>query len=168
MRKLIFGFIIIALSLMFLGGDVYNQEWTSIIDDKGALSGYITFPARTDSTGSDHSNPLYIAGFNDADAYMQAVAATASDKNIILHFSNNLQNWTARTMTGFDATSNTMKIDTLGDAGCPEWHSYAWMVVEDDGQAAATSDDILEVLIQAHADKANSETVEAGSQRTDP
>lgn len=167
-RNLIKWLMILPLAFIMLSADVYNQEWTSVIDDKGGLSAYIVFPARTDSTGSNHSEPIYIAGFNDADGFIQAVALTASDKNIILHFSNNLQDWTARTMTGLDATSSTMLLDTLGDAGCPEWHQYAWMVVEDDGQTAATDDDVLEVLIQAHADKDNSETIIAGSSRTDP
>jgi len=167
-RKLIKWLMLFPFIFILLSADVYDQDWTVISDRNGSLSAVITFPARTDSTGSDHSNALFIGGFNDADGYINATSRTASDKNIILHFSNDLRNWTSRTMTGLDATSSTMKIDTLGDAGCPEWHSYNWVIVEDDGQAAATSDDVLDVAISGVADKDNSRTVESGDNWSNP
>ena len=99
---------------------------------------------------------------------MWTKGVTASDQNVILHFSNNLQDWSSQTMAGFDACSNALKVDTLGDAGCVYWHYNAWMIVEADGQAAATADDIFEVIFNARADNDISRTSVSGSSRTNP
>lgn len=168
MKKLILGFIIIALSLLFIYADAYNKGWTSVIDTNGDLTAYITFAARTDSTGSVHSKPIYVGGYNDADAYIWIKGVTASDQNVNLKFSNNLQDWEEQVMADLDACSNTMLPDTLGDAGCLAWHSNAWMVIEMDGQTAATADDIMEAIINATADNDKSKTMVSGSSRTDP
>lgn len=168
MKKLIFSFIVIVLSLLFINADVYDLGWTSVIDGNGDLTAYITFAGRTDSTGSVHSRPIYIGGYNDVDAYMWVKGVTASDQNVNLHFSNNLQDWEAQVMAGFDACSNVLKTDTLGDAGCAAWHRNAWMVAEMDGQDAATADDIMELIINATADNDKSRTMESGSSRTNP
>ena len=168
MKKLLFSFIVIVLSFLFIAADVYNKGWTSVIDSNGDLTSYITFAARSDSIGSVHSKPIYIGGYNDADAYIWIKGVTASDQNVNLHFSNNLQDWSEQVMAGLDACSNTIKPDTLGDSGCTYWHTNAWMVIEMDGQAAATSDDIMEAIINATADNDKSKTMESGSSRTKP
>lgn len=168
MKKLIFVFIIIALSLLFISADAYNKGWTSVIDSNGDLTAYITFAARTDSVGSVHSKPIYIGGYNDADAYIWVRGVTASDQNVNLHFSNNLQDWSEQVMAGLDSCSSTLVADTLGDAGALGWHSNAWMVIEMDGQTIATADDIMEAIINATADNDKSKTMVSGSSRTNP
>ena len=170
MKRILIGFFIIALSMLFWAADAdtYNHEWASVIDGNGDLTAYITFAARDDSTGQVHARPIYIGGYNEGDAYIWVKGVTASDQNVNLHFSNNLQDWETQIMAGLDACSNTIKPDTLGDAGCTYWHSNAWMVIEMDGQAAATTDDIMEAIINATADNDKSRTQTSGSSRTNP
>jgi len=103
----------------------------------------VTFPANIDSAGSQHTDPIFIGNVNDADAHFKVITNAASDINVILHFSNDLDTWKATAAATIDAISNTAEYDTLGGRVLVDFHRYSWMVIESDGQAAATSDDIL-------------------------
>ena len=103
----------------------------------------LVFPANIDSAGSQHSDPIFIGNVNDADAYFKVITNAASDINVIVHFSNDLTTWKAVAASNIDAISNTAEYDTLGGVILTDFHKFSWMVIESDGQATATSDDIL-------------------------
>ena len=144
--KRIFSYILIfaivfALSFVY-AGDKYVTV-PSIKNHLGGMTLKVTFPGNSDSTGSQHTDAIFIGNVNDADAYFKVIANAASDINVIIHFSNDLTTWKAVAAATIDAISNTAEYDTLGGRVLTDFHKYSWMVIESDGQAGVNITDIL-------------------------
>ena len=142
--KLIFTFVLVFLLTSFL---VADDKYTTVPVIKNHLGGStitITFAANTDSTGSQHSYPIFIGNVNDNDGFVKAITNAAADFNILYHFSNDLTRWLGAAASELDAVSTTAKYDTLGaSTHSINFHKFSWMVVECDGQAGTNSTDIL-------------------------
>jgi hypothetical protein len=158
MKKILSILLMLLVVTMLSAGDVYDKAVSINSWDGGAVITFVS-TAGTDSTGSQHSLPIYIGDCNDADAYITSKVATASDVNVFYHVSNDLTNWITVTLGDLDATSSTAKRDTLGgeDSNADYFHIFPYLIIEHDFQAAATSDDIITTKIWLKTDQAGKE-----------
>jgi hypothetical protein len=129
-----------------------HVEVPTIVNQYGDAYVSLSVTMGSDSTGSRHSDAIFIGNVNANDAYVQAVTNAAADINIIFHYSNDLANWQAITATGLDALSNTAKYDTLGIGDQAPYHKYRWLVVEADGQTGTNQTDIAYIRIDFEPD----------------
>lgn len=151
MRKLSSFLLIVLLLVSFtavnsLAGDKFFSGTITHKESFSQVWYKVVFPANADSTGSQHSNPLFIADCNDADGYCDAITNAAADINIIYHFSKDCNSWYTTTPAGFDATSSTLKTDSIGvEAGTNDinFHNARWLVVECDRQDGTNQTDYL-------------------------
>lgn len=147
MKKYLFLFLIVVLAAFMYSADVYNRDdgYLNIVENFSSVVVQYDVTLGSDSTGSQHSRPIYIADMNDNDAYVAAVTNAASDVNIIVHYSYNLRTWTSVTKNNLDAVSTTTLFDTLGDGATNDFqfHRANWLVIEADGQAGANQTDII-------------------------
>jgi len=139
-----------------MGADVYNRDsgYVTITETGGGVIFQYNVTLGADSTGSQHSIPIYIGDMNDNDAWVCGVTNAVSDINVVWHYSYNLRNWVSIATVSLDAVSNTAKYDTLG-AGTTDdlgFHRANWLVVECDGQAGANQTDILYLTINFKKD----------------
>lgn len=152
LMKLPFVFLSILLiySLSF-GADTYTVV-PVVKNHLGGATLKVTFPANSDSTGSQHTYPIFIGNVNDNDAYLKVIANAAADYNVIVHFSNDLTTWKSVTASNIDAISNTAEYDTLGGVVLTDFHKFSWMVIEGDAQAGVNITDILYLEANFQAD----------------
>jgi hypothetical protein len=139
-----------------MSADVYNRDsgYLTITETGAAVTMQFDVTLGADSTGSQHSIPIYIGDMNDNDAWACAVTNATSDINVLWHFSYNLRNWVSVATVSLDAVSNTAKYDTLG-AGTTDdlaFHRANWLVVECDGQAGANQTDLIYLTINFKKD----------------
>ena len=136
--KRIFSFVLIFAIIFAFNFAFAGDKYVTVPVIKNHLGGMtlkVTFPANSDSTGSQHTDAIFIGNVNDNDAYFKVITNATSDINVIVHFSNDLTTWKATTASTIDAISNTAEYDTLGGRILTAFHKYSWMVIEGDGQA---------------------------------
>ena len=144
--------LVILSGLFLISGDTYNVAPTTTNESYSELL-FVFYPSMAaDSTGSFHSQPLFIGDLNDNDARIVALGNATTDLNVIFHYSLDRTTWQSVTATGLDACSNTAKYDTLGNGEQIVFHSYQWLIVENDGQAGANTTDKVKVSIQFRKD----------------
>lgn len=155
MRKLITlsTIFILLFAVVSFGADAYTTVPT-VKNHVGGTTLTITFAANTDSTGSQHSYPIFIGNVNDNDAWVKTITNAAADYNILYHWSNDLTRWVSAAAPHLDACSNTAKQDTLGGTDVANFHKFSWLVIECDGQAGTNSTDILYYECHFKADAA--------------
>jgi hypothetical protein len=137
------------------------ETWVVVPSVKNHLGGAtikITFPASGDSTDSQHSLPIFIGNINSNDAYIRAWTNATADYNPVFHFSNDLTKWLAVTASTLDATSTTVKYDTLGGRVLTAFHQYSWMVVENGPQSGVNITDVLYIDGNFGADQTGTTT----------
>jgi len=144
-------FLFLIVPVFIQAADNYNVKPTSTNGktDESYDEVFLLFSPSmaTDSTGSFHSQPLYIGNMNDNDAFIYAIANAGTDHNFIFHYSDDRQRWVATTATGLDLVTNTGRYDTLGAGDQGAFHKWQWLVIEDDGQAGANTTDIVYLYI---------------------
>ena len=154
MKRILSFILIFAVILAFsfaYAGDKYVTV-PVIKNHLGGMTLKVTFPANSDSTGSQHTDAIFIGNVNDADAWVKVIANATADYNVIFHFSNDLSTWLAVAAATIDAISNTAEYDTLGGRVLTAFHKYSWMVIEGDGQAGVNITDILYLEANFQAD----------------
>lgn len=159
MKTLIKSILMIVLMFTFVfAADAYDKDVT-VRNYYGGAKIEFTSLAGSDSTGSQHSYPIYIGDCNDNDAYGYAVTNAASDVNVLIHFSNDLTKWIAVTLASLDAVSTTVKQDTLGisDTNANRFHEFAYMVIEHDFQAGANQTDQIKTVFFLRSDASGGE-----------
>ena len=154
MKKTLNFVLILAIIFAFTFAIAGNKFVTVpvIKNHLGGMTLKVTFPANSDSTGSQHTDAIFIGNVNDNDAYLKVIANATADYNVIFHFSNDLTTWKAVTASTIDAVSNTAEYDTLGGAVLVDFHKYSWMVIEGDAQAGVNITDILYLEANFQAD----------------
>lgn len=150
MKRILALFIILIFILASFAAntDRYNLGSYRTIEGGGFVLYIVTIASTEltnfDSTDSYTTKALYIGEANYEDGYIQAISSAAADVNVILHTSNDLNNWTAHTaQDGLDAVSTTLKSDTLGIISGTDdfaFHNNNWMVLELDGQTGADNE----------------------------
>ena len=134
----------VGLILVLVSGSFAGDKWVTqpaVVNQYSSTGITIAFPANSDSTGSQHSYPIYIGNSNTNDAWLHGITNAATDYNTIFHFSNDLTNWQSVTASTLDAQSNTLKTDTLGGVVLAAFHRWNWVIVESDGHAGTNSTD---------------------------
>jgi len=145
-------FVLVSMVTIAFGADTYTIVPT-VHNHLGGSTLKVVFTAvAVDSTGSQHTYPLFIGNVNDNDAYLKVIANATADYNVIFHFSNDLTTWKAVTASTIDAISNTAEYDTLGGVTLVDFHKYSWMVIEGDAQAGVNVTDILYLEANFQAD----------------
>ena len=155
MKKLFSLFITIVIALAFVGIAFTADTYVIVPVIKNHIGGMtlkVTFPASSDSTGSQHTYPIFIGNINDVDAFFKVIANAASDYNPTFHFSNDLATWKSLAASTVDAVSNTAEYDTLGGVVLYDFHRYSWMVIENGPQAGVNITDILYLEANFQAD----------------
>lgn len=157
MKKLFNLFITFAViaTLVGIGFAIDADTYAVVPDIKNHLGGTtlkVTFPAIDDSTGSQHTYPIFIGSINDSDGYLKVITNATADINPVFHFSNDLTTWKSVTASNIDAVSNTAEYDTLGGVVLVDFHKFSWMVIESDAQAGTNTTDILYLEANFQAD----------------
>ena len=115
MKKLFYLFIaffVVTMITVLYGADAHITV-PVIKNHLGGATLKVTFPANSDSAGSQHTDAIFIGNVNDADAYFKVITSAGSDINVLIHFSNDLTTWEAVTAATIDAISNTAEYGDL-------------------------------------------------------
>lgn len=167
MKKISLIIIVLLLSMVYsvIAADVHNRPPTYTTEGSRPSTGdavlyledelhivYIWRFTYIDSTDAVHSPPLFMGGANIQNGRITAKQSATGDANIIMHYAADDRNtWEIITPASLDATSSTLKSDTLGhNAGSDDliFHAARWMIVESVGGSSTNQDgNIMTIVI---------------------